>query len=254
MNETPDAHLPFLRPVCDQDRGESPFGWSQPRTHTPDHVTTNAEGRKTTTMSTEPTPSTGPAAAARLHFTDPRITALSRAAHEASPDDARPWHELDRDEQHAWRTAARNWLRAAVTVGLLPLVVPSTGEALAAVPLDVRPADGQPRAGSRGRAQAFRDAAHAVRPEAIGGGGPDHYDAWTEARDRLLELAHKEAAGIGDCVDADHLHAALVRVETWADQLDDAAQRKAGRLSATDPTADTIRALLNGSHHGADPS
>jgi hypothetical protein len=203
-------------------------------------------------LSTEPVRATGPEAAARLHFTDPRIIALSKTAHARFPGDNRPWHELDWHEQHTWRTAARDWLRAAVTLGLLPLVAPSTGQALAAVPLDVRPDDGRPRAGSRGRAATFRTAAHAVRPEAFGWGGGDHCDAWTEARKRLLEIADEEQDSADHTRSPDHLAAALARVEVWADQLDD-ARREAGQITATDPTADTVRALLDGSRHGEDP-
>ncbi|WNI20346.1 hypothetical protein [Actinacidiphila sp. ITFR-21] len=202
-------------------------------------------------MSTLPIRSTGPEAAADLHFTDPRIIALSKTAHAASLD-GRAWHELSWEEQHVWRTAARDFLRAAVAVGLLPLVVPSTGAALAAVTLDVQPGDGRPRSGSRGRAATFRAAAYAVRPDAFGGGGPDHYDAWTEAQTRLLEIADDEQNSVGDTRSPEHLAAALARVEAWADQLDDAA-RENGPLTATDPVADTVRALLDGSRHGEDP-
>ncbi|MGW1989648.1 hypothetical protein [Embleya sp. NPDC001921] len=92
-----------------------------------------------------PVPATGPEAAGRLHFTDPRITALAEAAQAAFEDDDRPWDVLDWHQKHVWRTAARDWLRAAVTVGLLPLVDPSTGTALATVTLHVCPGDGRPR-------------------------------------------------------------------------------------------------------------
>ncbi|GGZ23727.1 hypothetical protein GCM10010387_16180 [Streptomyces inusitatus] len=204
-------------------------------------------------MNTTPVPATGPEAAARLHHTDPRIRALAIAAHKASPDARRPWAELSEDERHTWRTSARNWLRAAVTVGLLPLVIPSTGQALAAVPLDVVPGDGRPRAGSRGRAQTFRDAAHAIRPEAFGWGGPDHHDAWTEARKRLDEIAEDEEGSVGDYRSADQAHAALVRVEVWADDLDEEVRRTAERIDVSDPVADRIRALLDGARHGEDP-
>lgn len=197
-----------------------------------------------------PVQGTGPRAAARIHYTDPRITALSRAAHEASPDSPQSWTDLDWHQRNVWRTAARDWLRAAVTVGLLPAVVPSTGEALAAVPLDVDPTSGQPRAGSRGRAAVFREAAHAVRPESLGWGGPDHYDAWSEAEKTLLALAAEEEASVGDLFTADQLHAAVIRVETWAGQLDDAARSRSGRSDATDPTADILRLLLDGARHG----
>lgn len=98
-------------------------------------------------MSTTPTPATGPDAAANVHFTDPRLIALSKTALAASREDDRPWHDLSWEEQHQWRVAAREWLRAAVTVGLLPCVVPSTGSALGAVSLDVDPIDGRPRPG-----------------------------------------------------------------------------------------------------------
>jgi hypothetical protein len=210
---------------------------------------------ESSSVTTAPTPATGQAAAVRLHFTDPRITPLAQTAQAASADDDRPWRELDWHQQHAWRTAARDWLRAAVTLGLLPLVLPSTGEALAAVALDVHPGDGRPRVGSRGRAQAFRDAAHAVRPEAFGYGGPDHYDAWTDAAQRLQAIAKEEEASVGDYLSADQIHAALVRVEAWADQLDDAARAAAGRhAGVTDPVAAIIRGLLDGGRHGEDPA
>lgn len=206
------------------------------------------------TVSTTPTPATGPVAAQAVHFTDPRIVALSRAAHAATRDDDRPWAQLSFDEQHVWRTNAREWLRAAVTVGLLPRIVPSTGNALGAVPLDVRPADGRPRQGSGPRAAIYRAAASMITPEAFGWGGPDHQDAWKAAVARLHEAADDEADDqAGRDGTPDQHHAALVRVETWADQLDDAAQRAAGTMSATDPTADVIRQLLDGARHGEDP-
>ncbi|MEU1815191.1 hypothetical protein ABZ543_08330 [Streptomyces roseifaciens] len=200
-----------------------------------------------------PVKATGPEAAAGLYFTDPRVTALARAAYHASPDDERPWTELDWHQQHPWRIAARDWLRAAVTIGLLPLVKGTTGDALAAVPLDVDPDDGRPRAGSRGRAAAFRAAAHAVRPDAFGWGGPDHHDAWDAAEERLQEIADAEDESAGDMRSPDHLAAALARVEAWADRLDEVARRKHARLTATDPTADILRALLDGARHGEDP-
>ncbi|MFD6935281.1 hypothetical protein ACFWAP_03865 [Streptomyces goshikiensis] len=204
-------------------------------------------------MITDPIRATGPEAAARVHFTDPRIAALATTAHAATPEDTRAWHELDWHEQHGWRTHARDWLRVAVTVGLLPLVEPSTGYALAAVPLDVRPADGRPRRGNRGRAAAFREAAHAVRADAYGWGGPDHDDAWTAAHERLLELAREADGPAGGPDSADHLAAALARIRAWADHLDGEAQRQAGRLTASDPTADILRSLLDGTRHGEDP-
>lgn len=205
-------------------------------------------------MTTEAlTSATGPAAAGRVHFTDPRVNALARAAHAAYLEDKREWSALDWNEQHTWRTGARDWLRTAVALGLLPLVVPSTGEALAAVPLDVQPADGLPRCGSRGRAQALRDAARAVQPDSFGWGGPDHHDAWTAAEQRLREMATDEERSVGDYLTYDQLHAAVVRVEAWADRLDETAQRKAARLTATDPFADMLRLLLDGARHGEDP-
>ncbi|MEU6929011.1 hypothetical protein AB0A05_07585 [Streptomyces sp. NPDC046374] len=205
-------------------------------------------------MSTNPTPATGPEAADRLHFTDPRVNPLARAAYSAQAAEDRPWHTLDWGVQHTWRTGARDWLRAAVHLGLLPLVVPSTGQALAAVPLDVVPGDGRPRPGSRGRAEAFRDAADAIKPERFGWGGTDHHDAWTEAGKRLREIADDERNSAGDILTADQVYAALVRVEAWADQLDDTAQRKAGRLTATDPVADVLRGLLDGGRNGEAPA
>ncbi|MGA5497779.1 hypothetical protein ACPCSP_25795 [Streptomyces cinereoruber] len=208
------------------------------------------------TPTTTPVPATGPEAAAHVHYTDPRTAALSRAAHAAYPDDDRQWWALDQHEQHVWRTGARDMLRAAVTVGLLPRVVPSTGRALAAVPLDVRPGDGLPRLGTRGRGATFREAAALIAPDTYGWGGPDHYDAWKTAQATLLERAAAEDEaddGTATHRSPEALAAALARVEAWADQLDDTAQRKAGRLSATDPTADIIRGLLDGSRHGEAP-
>ncbi|MFF4388539.1 hypothetical protein ACFY0G_17430 [Streptomyces sp. NPDC001552] len=204
-------------------------------------------------MITDPIRATGPEASARLHFTDPRIAALSKTAHATSPDDTRAWHELDWAEQHVWRTAARDWLRVAVAVGLLPLVEPSTGDALAAVPLDVRPGDGRPRRGSRGRAAVFREAAHAVRADAFAWGGPDHEDAWTAAHGRLVELAREAEGAAGVSSGPEHTAAALARVRAWAALLDDEAQRATGRLAASDPTADVLRSLLDGTRHGEDP-
>ncbi|MFF4292166.1 hypothetical protein ACFY0N_00750 [Streptomyces vinaceus] len=204
-------------------------------------------------MLTDPVRATGPEAAARLHFTDPRIAALASTAHAATPEDTRAWHELDWHEQHVWRTHARDWLRVAVTVGLLPLVEPATGDALAAVPLDVRPGDGRPRRGNRGRAAILREAAHAVRADAFGWGGPDHDDAWTAAHDRLMDLA-REAEGQQDHPNGqDHQAAAITRIRAWASRLDDDAQRTTGRLASTDPVANALRALLDGSRHGEDP-
>ncbi|MFC7791327.1 hypothetical protein [Streptomyces cinereoruber] len=205
------------------------------------------------TDTTTPVPGTGPEAAGHVHYTDPRITALSRAAHAAYPDDDRPWWALDQHEQRVWRTGARDMLRAAVSIGLLPRVVPSTGRALAAVPLDVRPGDGRPRAGARGRGAMFREAAAAVTPEGFSWGGPDHYDAWKTAHELLLGLADAEDAADVGARTPEESAAALARVQAWADQLDDAAQRQTGRLSATDPTADIIRGLLDGSRHGETP-
>ncbi|KPI33346.1 hypothetical protein OV450_1434 [Actinobacteria bacterium OV450] len=204
-------------------------------------------------MITDPIRATGPEAAARCHFTDPRIAALASTAHAADPDDGRAWHELDWHEQHVWRTHARNWLRAAVAVGLLPLVEPATGDALAAVPLDVRPGDGRPRRGSRGRAAILREAAHAVRCDAFGWGGPDHDDAWTAAHDRLQDLA-REAFMASEHPDGpDHHAAAITRVRAFISRLDEEAQRTTGRLAATDPVANSLRALLDGTRHGETP-
>lgn len=197
-------------------------------------------------MPTEPTPATGPEAAAAVHYTDPRVNALARAAHAATGGDARPWSDLHWHEQHEWRTGARDWLRIAVALGLLPRVIPSTGQALAAVALDVRPGDGRPRTGSRGRAATLRTAAAAVSPAAFGGGGPDHFDAWTDAEERLLDLARQEDNGVGDARTADDLAAALARIEAWADQLDDAAGAAAELRPATDPVADVLRRLIQG--------
>ncbi|WP_228976709.1 hypothetical protein [Streptomyces sp. DH12] len=42
---------------------------------------------------------------------------------------------------------------------------PATGQTMASVPLDVVPGDGRPRTGSRGRAEAFRDATNATKPQ-----------------------------------------------------------------------------------------
>ncbi|MCX5326347.1 hypothetical protein [Streptomyces sp. NBC_00120] len=201
-----------------------------------------------------PYPPTGPDAAPRLHYTDPRVSALSMAAYGVTDSTGRPWDALDWNEQHAWRTAGRDWLRAAVATGLLPLVVPSTGQALAAVPLDVRPLDGRPRTGSRGRAQAFRDAALAIGPEVFGWGGPDHADAWREAQKRLREIAAVEdadQAGILDHPDA--MAAALVRIQAWADQLDDQVQRKERDRTARHPIAVMVRHLLDPGDNGEDP-
>jgi hypothetical protein len=70
---------------------------------------------------------------------------------------------------------------------------------------------------------------------------------------RLLEIAREEETGIGDFLTPDQLHAALVRVEEWADELDETAQRTVGRTTATHPTADVLRVLLSGTAHGEDP-
>ncbi|MFI0827216.1 hypothetical protein ACH4Q7_22485 [Streptomyces roseolus] len=202
-------------------------------------------------MTTPPLPpSVGPEAADRVHFTDPRVNALARSLHARSTGgdyNLLPW-----DDKHAFRTAARDWLRAAVDIGLLPLVVPSTGEALAAVALDVRPGDGRPRVGSRGRAQAFRDAADAIRPGTFPLDGPLRRDAWEAARERLLAMAGEEEKSCGDFLTADQLHAALVRIETLANDLDATARARRGP-DATHPVADAIRGLIDGSRHGEDP-
>lgn len=200
-------------------------------------------------------PSVGLDAAARLHFTDPRVTALSQTMHAASDvAGKRPWHMLDWNEQHVWRTAARDWLRAAVAAGMLPLVDPTTGDALAAVPLDVRPDDGRPRPGNRGRAATYREAASLVAPEAFGYGGPDHHDAWTAAVEKLRGVADEvddDTTGPGDT--PDHLAAALTRFAVWAGQLDAAAQDAAGDRTVTDPTADVVRSILDDARHGQVP-
>lgn len=204
---------------------------------------------------TDPRPATGQDAATLIHYTDPRITALAAAGYADSVlQDGRPWHDLDWHEQHAWRTAARDWLRAAVAVGLLPRVIPSTGQALAAVPLDVHPADGRPRTGSRGRAAAFRDAASAIDPDVFGWGGPDHHDAWREAQKRLHEVAAEEDADQAGRLDhPDAMAAALVRVETWADHLDDQVQRETRDMARQHPFAEVLRQLLDPAANGEDP-
>lgn len=69
----------------------------------------------------------------------------------------------------------------------------------------------------RARAQAFRDAAHAVHPDAFGYGGPDHYDAWTDAEQRLQAIAKKEEASADNYTSAAQIHTPLVRTEARAD-------------------------------------
>ncbi|MFZ3595107.1 hypothetical protein [Streptomyces sp. BH104] len=201
-----------------------------------------------------PHPPTGPDAASRLHYTDPRISPLAKAAYGTSDGTGREWEELDWHEQHTWRTAGRDWLRAAVKVGLLPLVVPSTGQALAAVPLDVEPRNGRPRLGGRGRAQCFREAAQAISPEVFGWGGPDHYDALSEAEKRLRRLAAVEdddQAGLLDHPDA--MAAALVRIQEWAAELDEQVRREEHDRTARHPVAVMLGMLLDPGQNGEDP-
>ncbi|WP_019060026.1 NUDIX hydrolase [Streptomyces prunicolor] len=83
--------------------------------------------------------------ASRVHYTDPRVRALAYTRwHLTTGGTHTDWLALGKDNPAALIEGARDWLRAAVALGLLPLVEPSTGRALSTVPLSVDPSTGTP--------------------------------------------------------------------------------------------------------------
>lgn len=106
-----------------------------------------------------------------------------------------------------------------VTLGLLPLVLPSTGEALAAVALDVHSGDGQPLVGSGQRPRHSAMPRTPCAPRRSATAAQDHYHAGTDAA-QCLQAVAKEKGRFGDYLSADQIRAVLVRVKAWADQFD----------------------------------
>ncbi|MFC8676747.1 hypothetical protein ACFUEN_29180 [Streptomyces griseorubiginosus] len=100
-------------------------------------------------------PDLNPADAAKVHYTDPRVRALAFARwHLTTGGTHDEWLWLGKDNPAALIQDARDWLRAVVALGLLPLINPSTGEPLTSSeqpPLD--------------RAAVLREAAAAIEEE-----------------------------------------------------------------------------------------
>lgn len=68
-------------------------------------------------------------AAARVHYVDPRVRALAYGRwYLITGCTEAEWLALGKNDPAALIEEARGWLRAAVALGLLPLVEPSTGE------------------------------------------------------------------------------------------------------------------------------
>lgn len=83
--------------------------------------------------------------ASLVHYTDPRVRALAYTRwHLTTGSPHTDWLALGKNNPAALIEEARDWLRAAIALGLLPLVEPSTGRALSTVPLSVDPSTGAP--------------------------------------------------------------------------------------------------------------
>ncbi|MGW3973854.1 hypothetical protein ACWEFD_31765 [Streptomyces ardesiacus] len=93
-----------------------------------------------------PEPSLDLTAAAAVHYPDPRVRALAFARWNMNTSGTfMEWLALDKNDPDTLIREAREWLRAVVALGLLPLVETSTGLARSSVPLDVDQNGNPPR-------------------------------------------------------------------------------------------------------------
>ncbi|MCY0957675.1 hypothetical protein [Streptomyces sp. H27-H5] len=78
--------------------------------------------------------------AAQVHYTDNRARRMAEAYWRLATGKTRTdWLVLGKDHPDARIREGRDWLRAAVAAGLLPLIDPSTGMAITTVSLDLNP-------------------------------------------------------------------------------------------------------------------